>query len=344
MTRKFDVVIGNPPYQEEAQGAGTRDTPLYHKFMDVAYEVGRKVVLITPARFLFNAGFTPKQWNDKMLADPHLTVSHYEPNSNALFPGTDIKGGIAVTYRDESRVFGAIGTFARHSKLDSILEKVLLSREESIGLLITTSRSFRFMPKMYEENPLLLALRPKGNEALVESNALEQLSKVFYQAKPSDGHDYVQVFGLVGRARAYRWIRRDYIDGPVSLHNFKVALPKANGSGALGEAFATPVVLGPGVGTTHTFITIGSFGEESEAQACLKYVKSKFARALLGIVKVTQDNKRHVWRHVPIQDFTSASDVDWSHSVSQVDAQLYAKYRLDSEEISFIENYVQPME
>mgnify|MGYP003552074398 CR=1 FL=1 len=62
MTKKFDVVIGNPPYQEEAQGGGTRDTPLYHLFMDAAYDVGEKAVLITPARFLFNAGFTPKAW------------------------------------------------------------------------------------------------------------------------------------------------------------------------------------------------------------------------------------------------------------------------------------------
>lgn len=77
MSKKFDVVIGNPPYQEEAKGAGTRDTPVYHLFMDAAYEVGKKAVLITPARFLFNAGFTPKAWNKKMLADPHLSVPVY---------------------------------------------------------------------------------------------------------------------------------------------------------------------------------------------------------------------------------------------------------------------------
>ena len=76
MSKKFDVVIGNPPYQEEAQGGGTRDTPVYHLFMDAAYEVGKKAVLITPARFLFNAGFTPKAWNEKMLADEHLSVAH----------------------------------------------------------------------------------------------------------------------------------------------------------------------------------------------------------------------------------------------------------------------------
>jgi len=82
MTKKFDVVIGNPPYQEEAQGDGTRATPIYHQFMDAAHEVGTRAVLITPARFLFNAGFTPKAWNEKMLADEHLSVAHYESDSD----------------------------------------------------------------------------------------------------------------------------------------------------------------------------------------------------------------------------------------------------------------------
>ena len=127
MSKKFDVVIGNPPYQEEAQGGGTRDTPVYHLFMDAAYEVGKKVVLITPARFLFNAGFTPKAWNEKMLADEHLSVAHYESDSNRLFPSlTDpIKGGIAVTYRDSERKLGPIGFFAKHPELNTILHKVV---------------------------------------------------------------------------------------------------------------------------------------------------------------------------------------------------------------------------
>ena len=110
MTKKFDVVIGNPPYQEEAQGDGTRDTPVYHLFMDAAYEVGTKAVLITPARFLFNAGFTPKAWNEKMLADPHLTVPIYVRDSSELFPGTKIRAGIAVTYRDTERAGAPIET------------------------------------------------------------------------------------------------------------------------------------------------------------------------------------------------------------------------------------------
>jgi hypothetical protein len=349
MSKKFDVVIGNPPYQEEAQGGGTRDTPVYHLFMDAAYEVGKKAVLITPARFLFNGGFTPKAWNEKMLADRHLTVPHYVPNSDDLFPGTTINGGIAVTYWDEDHDGEPIGTFTHYPELDTILHKVAETGYESLEQFITTSRSFRYTSKLYEDHPDLLALRPKGNEALVESNAFDQFAKVFHKAKPEDGHEYVRVLGLENRARVSRWIRRDYFDGPENLWKYKAIVPKSRGHlGTLGNepalVIGEPLIGEPGVGTTHTFITIGAFDDEDAMQACLKYIKTKFARTMLGILKITQDNKRYTWKYVPLQDFTASSNIDWTGSIPQIDQQLYAKYGLDPEEIAFIEAKVKPME
>ena len=132
--------------------------------------------------------------------------------------------------------------------------------------------------------------------------------------------------------------------GPDALERFKVALPKANGSGAFGEALARPAVLGPGEAVTGTFITIGAFDSVEEAQSCLKYIKSKFARAMLGVLKVTQDNLARVWRQVPAQDFTTGSDIDWSKPIPEIDQQLYAKYGLDGDEVEFIESNVKPME
>lgn len=344
MPKKFDVVIGNPPYQEEAKGSGTRDTPVYHLFMDAAYELGDKAILITPARFLFNAGFTPKAWNEKMLADTHLQVAHYVDNSDKLFPGTDIKGGIAVTYRNGSKNGEPIGTFTKYPELNEILHRVLVVGMTSLSEFITTSRSFRYTSQLYDDHPRLLALRPKGNEGLVESNAFKQFSPVFHETMPADGHDYVRVFGLAGRERAFRWIRREYFDGPENLWKYKVALPKANGSGVLGEALSSPVCLEPGVGTTHTFITIGTLDSQDEARALLRYIKTKFLRTMLGITKITQDNKRYAWKYVPAQDFTASSDIDWSKPIPEIDQQLYAKYGLAAEEIAFIEDNVKPME
>lgn len=114
----FDFCIGNPPYQEERQGDSNTATPVYHNFMDSAYGISDKAMLITPARFLFNAGYTPKEWNKKMLNDEHLKVVFYSPESTSVFHGVDIKGGVAITYRDQQKNFGAMKIFTRHSEMN----------------------------------------------------------------------------------------------------------------------------------------------------------------------------------------------------------------------------------
>lgn len=91
-------------------------------------------------------------------------------------------------------------------------------------------------------------------------------------------------------------------------------------------------------------MSIGCFETEIEADALLKYVKSKFARTMLGILKITQDNPASKWKYVPLQDFTPNSDIDWSQPVADIDKQLYAKYGLNENEIDFIESHVKEME
>mgnify|MGYP007065550810 FL=1 len=120
-------------------------------------------------------------------------------------------------------------------------------------------------------------------------------------------------------------------------------VPKSNGSGAIGEVLSSPLIGEPLIGVTQTFLTIGAFDTRTEAEACLKYVKTKFARTMLGILKATQDNKKETWRFVPLQDFTAASDIDWTLSVAEIDQQLYRKYGLEAEEIAFIEEKVRAM-
>ena len=133
------------------------------------------------------------------------------------------------------------------------------------------------------------------------------------------------------------------------MYKYKVFISKADGaSGQIGKPVPArivgkPVVGSPGTGCTETFIVIGNFDSEYEADSCLKYIMSKFARAMLGILKITQDNTAAKWRYVPLQDFPPASDIDWSKPVAEIDRQLYAKYGLDEKEIEFIETHVKEM-
>ena len=154
----------------------------------------------------------------------------------------------------------------------------------------------------------------------------------------------VRTIGVSKNKRVWMYIPGKYIeDEHENLRNWKVLVARVNGSGNLGEVLSTPIVEAPNEGYTQTFIGIGSFKIESEAQNALKYIKSKFCRTMLGILKITQDNNRDTWRMVPIQDFTAHSDIDWSKSVAEIDQQLYRKYDLTADEIDFIETHVKEM-
>jgi len=161
---------------------------------------------------------------------------------------------------------------------------------------------------------------------------------LFTEEKPLDGHEYIQMYGNFKDERVYRWFRKDYLAPNENLGKYKVILPYANGSGAIGEVLSTPLI-----GYTETYISIGMLDSKKEAEALLKYVKGKFARCMLGILKVTQHNTKRVWQFVPLQDFTSNSDIDWTKSVTEIDKQLYKKYGLNQEEITFIEEKVKAM-
>lgn len=344
---KFDVVIGNPPYQEEVKG--TSDKPIYNLFMDEAYKIAERVSFITPARFLFNAGKTPKIWNQKMLEDEHLKVEFFEQDSSKVFGNTNIIGGVAVTYRDSDMNFGAIGTFTAFPELNEILKKVVKTNSESFSNIVFGQNIYQYTDKFHEDYPNAEGLLSNGHKYDVTSNAFDRLDFIFLDKKPDDNNSYIQVLGLQNNRRVYKWVRSEYISNHISLPKYKAFVGTSNGaSGTLSDVAArmisTPLLGTPFVGTTQTFLTVGSFETEAEANAALKYVRSKFARALLGVLKVTQHNTSEKWRYVPLQDFTPASDIDWSQPISKIDRQLYKKYGFDETEIEFIESHVKEME
>lgn len=340
--KKFFGVIGNPPYQEETEG--TSDKPIYDKFMNSAFEISERVELITPARFLFNAGKTPKAWNKKRLHDPFFKVLYYEPDSTKVFPPpTDIKGGIAVTYRDETEEGEAIEVFTSHNELNTILKKVKKLDKSSFDTLVFTSDAYRFTEAFHKEYPEVAGQLSAGHEDDLVTNIFETVPFAFSKSELNDC-DCIKIYGRDNSARVFKYINQDYIKGISNFHTYKVFLPKSNGSGAFGETLSSPIVAKPLEGHTQTFISIGEFGSVEEAEACLKYVKTKFTRTMLGVLKVTQHNPSKTWKYVPLQDFTSSSDIDWSQSVHEIDVQLYKKYGLSDEEIEFIEIHVKEMD
>lgn len=341
---KFDFAIGNPPYQDNTLGENeTFAPPVYNAFMDASYEVADKVELIHPARFLFNAGSTPKAWNQKMLSDEHFKVLYYEQDSSKIFANTDIKGGIAVSYRNTEQNYGTIDIFTPYLILNKISNKLSsILQESNISQIIHTQNRFN-LENLYADHPEYKScIGSDGKDKRFRNNTFDKVP-VFFEDKKDD--DDVKVIGVIKNKRNWRYISKRYVDiESENLYKYKVIVPRANGTGALGEVLSSPIVLSPNEGYTQTFIGIGAFSTKVEAENTLKYIKTKFARAMLGILKIDQHNEKDTWKKVPLQDYTENSDIDWSQSIPEIDKQLYEKYGLSEEEIAFIETNVKEME
>lgn len=344
---KFDFAIGNPPYQQESNGANANDTPVYHYFYDAAYAVANKVELISPARFLFDAGGTPKEWNEKRLNDSHFKVLSYEGDASKIFPNTAINGGVTITYRDADKEYGAIGVFTAFPELNGILKKVQNTSFQSFADIVTNRGLYKYSEVAYTERPEEMK---NTSDRRIAPSAFERMPKMFVKEKPSDGKDYIRIFGNLNNERVYRWFRNDYLSPVSNLNKYKVFISKADGAaGQIGKPvpariIGRPIVMEPGIGCTETYITIGETSSKEEAEAIAKYVMSKFARTMIGVLKVTQNYAKPTWEKVPLQDFSETSDIDWSKSIAEIDQQLFAKYGLSEEEIEFIETHVKEME
>lgn len=342
---KFDVVIGNPPYQESTEG-NNRDIPIYNYFMDEAYKIARIACLITPARFLFNAGQTSKNWNFKMLTDEHLKVFYYESNSSKIFPTTDIKGGVAITYRDSDKIIGPVGTFIPNNIMETVVNRVYKINQKSLSNIHFNRSSYRLTETVYDVFPELINRTKHSERLTVGSNIFNKFPELFFDEKPKNvDRVYARIFGRIDNSRVYKWTDLTYIDQHDNLDKWKIYVAKSNGTGEFGESLSAPEIGEPYTICTQTFISFGAFSSRKEALSLEKYLKTKFLRALLGVKKATPDNARKdVWKHVPLENFTSMSDINWSKSVKSVDMQLYKKYGLSQEEIDFIEAKVKKME
>lgn len=338
--RLFDYVIGNPPYHEQAED--TSDKPVYHIFWDATLNVADKVELITPARFIFNAGKTPKAWNQKMLESQNFKVLWYQQSSANVFRNTDIKGGVCIGYWNANAQYEPIGVYSVFDEMNSIKKKVCKHHD------FKTLDDFIYQPNRWNFDTLY-ADHPQCREQIGSGGRERRLTTSIFSTvdlfRKNRTEGDIEIIGLVdNNKRTTRYIERKYIsEEHENLTKWKVVLPKSNGSGAIGEVLSTPLCGEPLCGYTQSFIGIGAFETKNEAENCLKYIKTKFARTCLGILKVTQDNNRGTWKYVPLQDFTNSSDIDWSESIREIDRQLYKKYGFDEKEIDFIEVHVREM-
>ena len=277
-----------------------------------------------------------------MLGVPKYRAFSHEQDGSKVFSNTEIKGGVAITYHDNNAVFGALRIFTPYQELNAILQKAAPTDDaHSLSSIMFNQMRFN-LDTLYAKHPEYRAvIGSNGRDKRFRNNIFEKVPLFTEEMHPASD---VRVIGVIKNKRQWRYFPLEFIDSShENIFAWKVLVARVNGSGVLGDVLSTPIICAPNEGYTQTFIGIGSFASSEDANSALKYIKTKFLRLLLGTLKITQDNSIETWRMIPLQDFTPASDIDWSKSISEIDQQLYHKYGLDQAEIDFIESHVKEM-
>ena len=333
---KFDVIISNPPYQLSDGGAQASAKPIYQLFIQQAKKLNpRFLTMIIPARWM-TGGKGLDEFRDEMIHDRQISILHDFADSSECFNGVDIKGGVCY-FLWERKTSNKCKCYRHDINGVSLSKRYLVEGDDDIFIRQNELVSIKYKVKLLEEDTfdsIVSASKPYGLRAETMVNARKYGLPSFSNEPLKNGY---KVLGLLeNKRRGWKYIPRNY---PIpkknhSLNKYKVFIAEAYGCGEIGEIPSTPVLSTPGQLCTETFLEIGPFDSKLQASNVIKYISTKFFRALVGIQKQTQHTTAKVYRFVPLQDFSKT----WT------DEELYKKYNLSKNEIDFIETMIKPME
>ena len=339
---KFDFIIGNPPYQEEDGGASASAKPVYQYFVYGAMNVGEKYCLIMPSRW-YSGGKGLDEFRDEMLRDTHVKTLNDFPNTNDVFQNVNIRGGVCVIQWDRSYDNRLSGVKVIVHDGDSEQVSMRPLKYEDIDIFIRNVQAIDILKKTKadtERDNLAQHVSPRRPFGLGSDFSK---SDAFH----NDSAGLRQPVVCIGKRRQIGYIEYESVKAHTEWINiWKVFVPRANNIGTeLNDDNLNAFVGEVGVICTEAYISIGMDLnlDELSAKALEKFLKTRFARFLHSVAKASQDASSKTYRFIPTQDFTSASDIDWSKSIPEIDQQLYAKYGLDENEINFIETHVKEM-
>lgn len=328
---KFDVIIGNPPYQMSDGGAQASAKPIYHLFVEQAKKLNPDyLVMITPARF-FTGGKGLDEYRDTFIHDRKIKILHDFANSKEIFSGVDIKGGVCYFLRDNVHTEGECEIHRHNIDGENISQRYLVEDGDDIFIREPQLVSIKRKVQSFREPTMDLIASPRKPYGL-SGDAIKSREK--YGLPEMSDTPIEGGFRLIGlgdgQKRIWKYLPKDYpFKHTEALHKYKIFVTRNYGCGEISEVPATPEEL-----CTETFIELGAFDSQEELENCYSYFKTKFFRALVGIKKQDQGASRDVYQFVPKQDFSRP----WT------DKDLYEKYGLDEEEIAFIENRIKEME
>ncbi len=347
---KFDVIIGNPPYQLSFGLEGTNSSnakSIYNLFISQAIELNpRYITMITPSRWMTRTSQgIPDEWITKMLTSNKFKIIHDFENSSDCFPGVEIKGG--VNYFLWERDYKGICEYIFHSSGNQKIYK----REDFLdskgsGVVIRNPNAYSILDKVVKidknyftlsENNFSGLVSPKhffDNSILLTSNWSD------FKDIPDDKHSIKYYLNKNIHKKDFGWISINELPKNQKTKNLhKVFIPAAGGSGTDSQVLGTPFYGEPNSVCSQTYLVIGYNPElhnftKEQCENIISYIKTRFFRYLVSIKKKTQNGPRGVYQFVPIQNWNE----EWT------DEKLYKKYSLTKEEIDFIESMIRPME
>ncbi len=321
---KFDVIVGNPPYQLKGGGGGTNDSPVYQFFVQQAIELNpRHVVMITPSRW-FTGGRGLDEFRAQMLGDRHLAKIVDNPKLFDCFPGVEIKGG--VSYFLWSRDHNGDCEFS--TRIDgNIVSTRIRDIREGRGVVVRSNDAAPIIHKVLEFGEKNLSSRVSPDTPFGLATNFSQ-----YESQPFDGAVRLYKRGLEPAYVNRKIIAKNpqWIDGP------KVLIPEAgDGHGRIpATVLGLPFVVGESATCTQTFLIAGRFRTTEEAANYAKYLTTKFVRFLVFQRKISQHTRPETFAFVP----DLPMDREWT------DADLYKRYQLTDGEIAYIEAQIKPMD
>jgi site-specific DNA-methyltransferase (adenine-specific) len=337
---KFDVIIGNPPYQLSDGGAQASAIPLYHKFIQQAKKLNPKyLTMIIPARW-YSGGRGLDEFREEMLADDRIKEIHDFPNTADCFPGVNIRGGVCyflwdVNHRGNCKVYnykadGEINSLSRPLKEANF--NIFIRHNESITIL---NKIIKGDVKTFED--YVSSLRPFGFRGYF-------VNDVKFRKNKNSLNKPVMCYG---KGKQEGFVEMDEISTNKNLVTlYKVFTPRANNIGTeLPDDNLNTFIGKPNSICTESYLVLGANLNLNHDSAfnLRKYFSTRFSRFLHSVAKSSQDATSKTFRFVPLQDFTKNSDIDWSKDILEIDNMLYKKYSINEEEIAFIESMIRPM-
>ena len=346
---KFDVIIGNPPYQMTfgIQGGNSANAKsIYNLFVEQAQKMRpRYLCMITPSRWMTKtAQGIPEAWVDEQLQSNKFSVIHDFEDASECFPGVEIKGGVSYFLWEKDyqgkcdyhfHPAGGKDVLKRYDYLDSKKAGIVIRSPEAYSVIqkITDIEGEYYQNQEDNFSGLVSAKHFFDNSDLLTSNWTG------YQDRPSAKY-CIKYYLNVSRERSYRWISADQLPKNHATKDlFKVFIPAAGGSGNDDVILGKPFIGEPNSVCSQTFLVIGYDPQkhnfsETECRNIIKYISTRFFRYLVSIKKKTQNGPRGVYQFVPLQDFSQ----EWT------DERLFEKYSLSEEEIKMISELIRTVD